>query len=99
MSKKKVKLHGSRIIYLDVDYKARVTINQEFDHVSFINTPSSVGYQDKKYLSIVLNPFSVTTMGTKSVLITHVTIIMVIVILEVIIMWIMQMFYLTYRSM
>ena len=47
---RKVKLHGSRIIYLEVDYKARVTINQDIDHVSFINFHSSVGYQDKKYL-------------------------------------------------
>ena len=96
---RKVKLHGSRIIYLEVDYKARVTINQDIDHVSFINFHSSVGYQDKKYLWIVFNPFSVTTMGTKCVLITHVTIIVMIVIFESIIMWIMQMFYLTSRSM
>ena len=45
---RKVKLHGPKIMYLEVDYKARVTINQDFDHVSFINFPSSVGYQDKK---------------------------------------------------
>lgn len=96
---RKGKLHGSRIIYLEVDYKARVTINQDFDHVSFINSPSSVGYQDKKYLWIVLNPISVTTLGTKCVLITHVTIIVMIVILESIIMWIMQMFCWTGRSM